>query len=78
MQMSFRNRERLLGVYLLVDSIPFTVLTIILTALILTALIIIAALAYDLGGFWIWSSVFFLAVDLANLTWKVRRKLRGR
>lgn len=73
MQMSFRNRERLLGVYLLVDSIPFTVLTIILTALI-----IIAALAYDLGGFWIWSSIFFLAVDLANLTWKVRRKLRGR
>lgn len=73
MQMSFRNRERLLGLYLFVDSIPFTVLTIIVTALI-----IIAALAFDLGGFWIWSSVFFLAVDLANLTWKVRRLHRQR
>ena len=73
MQMSFRNRERLLGLYLFVDSIPFTVLTIIVTALI-----IIAALAYGLGGFWIWGSVGSLAIDAAKLTWQVRRMRRQR
>lgn len=73
MQMSFRNRERLLGLYLFVDSVAFTVLT-----LILASLMLIAALAYDLGGFWIWGSVGSLAIDAAKLTWQVRRMRRQR